>query len=359
MRELGGFEGNAQTLRIVNCLEKKELRQSGSARRWDPIFNGEDRRVGLNVTYRALASILKYDRPIPAVRGKEEGLAKGYYYFDAPLIRTIKEKVLGPSAARRQLPLRTIECSIMDTADDIAYSTFDLEDAFKSGLWTPIGLWYLSQQSEIMDGIAKRIDAKITEFYGNNHAKFTTQEARDLMTAFFEPLFEDNRPGAEDTEDEMSDLWKSGTASRRLAQDGYLRTELTSGLISKALNNLELVVSPVHPALDTVRLTLPKFKEIEVLKGLNFAAVISSPIMKTVEYKGDKIIEDLFGILSTPSGSKLLPDDYKDLYENVPDPSLKKRVICDFIAGMTDRYALEFYDRLVSARPASIYRPYH
>jgi dGTPase len=52
MRELGGFEGNAQTLRIVNCLEKKELRQSGAARRWEPIFGGQDRRVGLNVTYR-------------------------------------------------------------------------------------------------------------------------------------------------------------------------------------------------------------------------------------------------------------------------------------------------------------------
>jgi dGTP triphosphohydrolase len=209
-----------------------------------------------------------------------------------------------------------------------------------------------------MDEIVARIDAKITDIYGE-HDRFTTDEAQDLMTTFFQPLFEDHRSGPEDTEEEMSDLWKSGTASRRLAQDGYLRTELTSGLISKALNNLQLVISPIHPALDTVRLVLKKFKEIEVLKGLNFAAVISSPIMKTVEYKGGKIIEELFAILSTPSGSKLLPDDFKFLYENVPDPSLKKRVICDFIAGMTDRYALEFYDRLVSARPAGIYRPHH
>jgi dGTPase len=301
---------------------------------------------------------VKYDRPIPAVRGQEEGLAKGYYYFDADLMKIIREKVLGAAASRAAQPLRTIECSIMDTADDIAYSTFDLEDAFKSGLWTPIGMWHLSQQRKVMDEIVARIDAKITDIYGE-HDKFTTDEAQDLMTAFFQPLFEDHRSGPEDTEEEMSDLWKSGTASRRLAQDGYLRTELTSGLISKALNNLQLVISPIHPALDTVRLALKKFKEIEVLKGLNFAAVISSPIMKTVEYKGGKIIEELFAILSTPSGSKLLPDDFKFLYENVPDPSLKKRVICDFIAGMTDRYALEFYDRLVSARPAGIYRPHH
>ena len=104
-----------------------------------------------------------------------------------------------------------------------------------------------------------------------------------------------------------------------------------------------------HPALDTVRLELEKFKEVEVLKGLNFAAVISSSLMKTIEYKGAKIIRELFGVLGTPAGSRLLPDDFKSLYDYFPEPSMKKRVVCDFIAGMTDRYALEFYDRLVSA----------
>ena len=201
--------------------------------------------------------------------------------------------------------------------------------------------------------IAKRIDGKITDFYGQ-HATFTGEEASAIMADFFRPLFGGSRASSD-----IDDLWDSGSASRRLASDGYMRTELTSGLIAKALSNLELVQSSIHPALDNVRLTLRKFKEIEVLKGLNFSAVINSPVMKTVEYKGDKIIEELFGILSTPSGSKLLPDDFKLLYDNVQDPSMKKRVICDFIAGMTDRYALEFYGRLVSARPSTIYRPYH
>ena len=134
MRELGGFEGNAQSLRIVTCIEKKELRPSTRVNKWRPVDDkGVDRRVGLNLTYRAMASLLKYDRPIPAVRDSGEGLAKGYYYFDAPLINAIREKVLG-SQASQDVKLRTIECSIMDTADDIAYSTFDLEDAFKSGM---------------------------------------------------------------------------------------------------------------------------------------------------------------------------------------------------------------------------------
>ena len=81
--------------------------------------------------------------------------------------------------------------------------------------------------------------------------------------------------------------------------------------------------------------------------------------MKTIEHKGKTIVEELFGILSTPKGSRLLPDDFKNVYDEIVDPSLKTRVICDFIAGMTDRYAMEFHDRLVSTKPGSIYRPNH
>ena len=92
MKEFGGFEGNAQTFRIVSRLEKKELRHGSGVMGWRlPIQRGKDNRAGLNVTYRALGSILKYDRPIPAVREKSADLAKGYYYFDEPLVREVRE----------------------------------------------------------------------------------------------------------------------------------------------------------------------------------------------------------------------------------------------------------------------------
>jgi dGTPase len=52
----------------------------------------------------------------------------------------------------------------------------------------------------------------------------------------------------------------------------------------------------------------------------------------------------------------LLPDDVQDMYERLQDTDSKKRVICDFVAGMTDRYAVEFYSRLRETG-ASIFKP--
>ena len=73
MRLYGGFEGNAQTLRILSKLEKKIPSGSSSA---PTTYDG---RIGLNLTYRTLASTLKYDRVVPHIRTLEDSLVKGYY----------------------------------------------------------------------------------------------------------------------------------------------------------------------------------------------------------------------------------------------------------------------------------------
>ncbi|MBQ7706751.1 MAG: hypothetical protein IJT72_03105, partial [Lachnospiraceae bacterium] len=52
-----------------------------------------------------------------------------------------------------------------------------------------------------------------------------------------------------------------------------------------------------------------------------------------------------------------LPEDYRKLYMLKTDDSWHSRVVCDFIAGMTDRYALEFYGRLFSENPQTIFKP--
>ena len=267
MKEFGGFEGNAQTSEILCRLEKKELRGGHDAVGWQPARRGNDARAGLNATYRAMASVLKYDHQIPSVRGKDDILVKGYYYFDARIVVEMRQKVLG-TCAEQDAPLRTVECSIMDTADDIAYSTYDLEDVYKSGLHTPIGLWLLTNDIALMRQIAHKVHEKIEKFYGRQDIEFTAAEAREIMRNFFLPWLQT------DSARDFDAAFVMARASHSVARDGYARSEFTSGLIARALSNLELVPSGVHPALDTVRLSLPKFKEIEVLKGLNFAAVI-------------------------------------------------------------------------------------
>ena len=133
MKAFGGFEGNAQTLRILSKLEKKNTFKKD----YVPISEGKDQRCGLNLSYRTLASILKYDNEIPMHRRAGASPEKGYYYTEKDIVRDIKKAVLGEEGKQK---LKSVECQIMDIADDIAYSTYDLEDAFKAEFLCPLGI---------------------------------------------------------------------------------------------------------------------------------------------------------------------------------------------------------------------------
>ena len=111
-----------------------------------------------------------------------------------------------------------------------------------------------------------------------------------------------------------------------------------------------------YPQLHQVRLKLPVFKKVEVLKNMTFEAVIMAPKMQVVEYRGKDIIKEIFTAIDSRNGNQLLPDDYRLLF-NAFAGSGKKRVICDFIAGMTDRYAFEFYSSLYGTAGSTIYKP--
>ena len=80
-------------------------------------------------------------------------MVKGYYLSDKPIIDIVKEKLVGDSSGDS---FKTIECSIMDIADDIAYSTYDIEDAFKAGFLTPYEM--MAAQDGIYEQISKKLE---------------------------------------------------------------------------------------------------------------------------------------------------------------------------------------------------------
>jgi dGTPase len=107
MRDHGGFEGNAQTLRILARLEKKETMEFPQKSSTPRLFEGQtDLRTGLNLTMRSLASTLKYDSLIPPTRDNPK-LKKGYYDSERDLIRIIKSSV---ARDENMKDFRTIEC---------------------------------------------------------------------------------------------------------------------------------------------------------------------------------------------------------------------------------------------------------
>ena len=128
---------------------------------------------GLNLYYRSLASILKYDSEIPIIRTPKNGripLSKGYYNSEANLVERIKDKVgysaiISRSSPQNVPPFKTVECSIMDVADDIAYTTYDLDDAFHGGFFTPITLFTaaLPRVVTIADMVRSKLDRAFPE----------------------------------------------------------------------------------------------------------------------------------------------------------------------------------------------------
>ncbi len=119
MYPVGGFEGNAQTQRILSRLEKRQTVPLGDATDFVEFADGKDLRAGLNLCFRSLAGVLKYDNPIPLI-ARDPKLSKGYYASEQGLVVQIKKAVLGDAYATYDGPFKVIEMQIMDLADDIA-----------------------------------------------------------------------------------------------------------------------------------------------------------------------------------------------------------------------------------------------
>ncbi|MCA9395275.1 MAG: dNTP triphosphohydrolase [Candidatus Omnitrophica bacterium] len=338
MCRYGGFEGNAQTLRILARIEKRH-----------PEF-------GLNLTMRSLAAVLKYDRKIPLkrARGKISRPVKGFYSEDQELVNRLKNSVL-------QVPtkseFKTIECKIMDIADDIAYSTYDLEDTLKAGFIGPMDIIFAEED------LRKRVRLEVNK---SLKVKLTDADLIEITWRIFQnyvDLIELPKKGrfSPDFVRFISKVFAQTTfhASRVLAKDGYVRSDFTSYLIGKYIRSVNItVIDSKNPALSSVEPDQQERIEIEVLKRLIYESQINSTKLRTVCYRGRQIIETIFKALTSKEGQHLLPDDFGERYSRAQGIRNKKRVICDFICGMTDRYALEFYGRLLSENPQTIFKPF-
>jgi dGTPase len=366
MIEYGGFEGNAQTLRILSRLEKKQTNTYPHADEIpQPVVLGRDNRSGLNLTYRSLAAILKYDRQIPrntdARRDaqNDKHAVKGYYFSELDLVKEIRRHVVG---ADFDGEMKTIECSIMDIADDIAYSTYDLEDAFKGGFLTPLSIIAMPDSAKIpiVAKVKKRIDATYSHLTPQER-QFTLAEYNATLRQIFAGVLNVEIPDSLDGEfdvDQYNALVVSITASTsdNLCRNGYYRTEFTSQLVGRFIRAVEVFhFDELRPVLSKVRLSIEAFVAVEVLKTVSFEAVIMSSRLKSAENRGQWVIEQIFGELKDDDGYLLMPEDWRLLVEANPgDTAWKQRSICDYIAGMTDAYCLEFYERILGRAAPSI-----
>jgi dGTPase len=301
MRGTGGFEGNAQTLRILARVEKKRTE------RWPPveIENGNDLRRGLNLTYRSLASILKYDREI-LPRPENDHLKKGYYQDEAGLVAKIKRAVTGVESFRNKF--KTIECQIMDIADDIAYSTYDFEDAMKAGFASLLDILRLSRQPALLRRIAikvwKREKQREDTFYETNVPEEIISQIIDVEDEVLAILFNISKsivPTINQVDErvgsgargfrELALVAEAYNAAKEIQENGYLRTSLTSQLVGEFVRGVDLVVNEDMAALSEVTVDPGVRRKIEVLKIYTFESHIEASRLKTVEFRGKEMVK--------------------------------------------------------------------
>ena len=347
----GGFEGNAQTLRLLSRLEKKFKGAGSSA---SGLVGGQDARYGLNLTYRTLAAVLKYDREIPHHRDKSNTeFLKGYYEDEQDLVADITRHVL-PDGAAADLPFKTIECSIMDVADDIAYSTYDLEDAFKSGFLTPAGVLALA------DNVAESVATKVLKALQEMGFKDIRVDARDVQDVLHEAFKAVVRTSKDPTPaQQRSNFVDSVRTSQEIAAGSYGRTNFTSSLVGSAVRGTSLSVNEAAPVLSKVHVEADTLIRIEVLKHVTYELMVRTPTIRAQQERASVVLGKLYAAFAEGNhATELLPPDVAELQRKAKG-LLANRVVVDYIASMTDRYAAEYYERLTSPRSIHLFKRPH
>lgn len=328
----GGFEGNAQTLHILACTESKAVQVGEGEFRTD---------LGLDLTYRTLASVLKYDNEIPEGRPEGSRLVKGYYAAEAALVAEIK-RLVAPGYSG---PFKTIECYIMDLADDIAYSSYDLEDSLHAGFVTPATLLgALFSKPHITKVVTEKTNETLAK---HGYDELGEDELLKLGCNYF-PVGDAELDTDEGTGDTRLDDARYGLAIHEIdelfSKNAQVRTMYTAERVGRLIAGVELVLNEAYPALSEVRLSRDTLLEVEIFKHLNYELVIRSRELAIVQFRGKDIVTKIFKAILSSEGA-VLPNHWKDVYEKASDKG-KYRVACDFVSEMTDRFAIDFHDSL-------------
>ncbi|MFC3909469.1 anti-phage deoxyguanosine triphosphatase [Legionella dresdenensis] len=319
MRDHGGFEGNAQTLRLLTKVENSY---------------GD---FGLDLTRRSLLGILKYpvnrdavvapqqskplDNMHKTIRVNDWLPPKAYFDSEQPEI----DWLLAPfHDADRQLfqslqkqpvdkqhgkaAYHGFDCSIMDAADDIAYGVHDLEDAIHLRL--------------------------INRDQLDNHEFRQLLENADFGSSpdkILNALFASEAGKLKQVIGEMVNFFITAT-----------QISITNEQFENPLLKHNIVLEPRAALL------------LDYLKNSIYKHVIDSQEARTFEYGGQTVVLRLFEAISS-NPSSLLDNKNRELYSRAKDENAAFRVVCDYIANMTDEYAYRMHERLFGFNTRTIF----
>ncbi|MGE4328498.1 MAG: deoxyguanosinetriphosphate triphosphohydrolase family protein, partial [Pseudodonghicola sp.] len=266
MAPYGGFDHNAQAIRIVTKLERHYAE-----------FDG------LNLTWETLEAIAKHNGPV-------EG--------DLPW-------ALADCNAVLDLELHThasAEAQVAALADDIAYNNHDLHDGLRAGLFTDDEITALP-----MIGPAyAAVDAKYPGLDWNRRRHEALRRVFGVM---------------------VSDV--IDTSRRRLAESG-----------AQSVEDIRALGRPV------VQFSPEIWLQLKDIRDFLFRRMYRAPSVMVIRKQVAVVVEELFDLFLRDPG--LMPERWlQDLARARGDETVVARIISDYIAGMTDRFALHEHERLM------------
>jgi len=297
-----GFEGNAQSFRIVTRLAVRAKQGS----------------QGLDLTRATLNSLLKY----PWLKGQGPKKNKWGAY------RSEREEFLW---ARELVPAgdlrKSAEAELMDWADDVTYAVHDAADFYAAGLMPLDRLASLGDDSErkrFFDEVFRRLGTDL---------EFRRWELEEAFTKLV--------------------TWMSfdqsfvGTREQR----GQLRST-ASALIERYINAIALRY-PKDSSELRISIDPECQKEVLMLKQLTWHYVILNPALGAQQFGQKRIIRQLFRMFQEAArtaqheDARIFPVEYRQEVEAAGGDDRKlTRIICDLIASMTEKQVYALYARL-------------
>lgn len=305
---IGGFEGNAQTLRLLTRLEPKVLAADG-------------RPAGLNLTRASLDAASKYPWSAvdaPVIHGQRSSKF-GAYEDDLPVFAWLRDGAPGNRSC--------IEAQVMDLADDISYSVHDVEDAIVAGHF----------QLKWLDNPDHR--ARVVGYTKQWYLPHNDPAEIDAALARLE----------------ATSVWvREADGSRKsMAALKDMTSQLIGRFCQSALETTRARFGPDHLTRYGAELMVPEetVTEIAAMKGLATTFVISTDHRQPVYERQREVLHALVGVLNA-SGDRHLEPMFAADWRDAPDDGARLRVVIDQVASLTDASALAMYERLVGSLPS-------
>jgi dGTPase len=289
----GGFEGNAQTLRLLTRLEAKTLDASGGS-------------VGLNLTRATLDACTKY--PWPRTPGTRKF---GVYADDLPVFTWLRKGA--PDG-----PRRCVEAQIMDLADDVAYSVHDVEDGV----------------------VAERVDL----------ARLDRPAIWEAVRSFYLPDADDDSLDAALSALNEVDSWPHSPydgSRRSLAALKNLTSDLV-GRFCGAVQEATFGAADGPFVRYRADLVVPEHTLVEmaVLKGIASHYVMQADDRVALMTRQRDLVSELVEALLVHAPASL-DRTFTDDWYTAADDAARLRVVIDQVASLTDASAVVWHERVV------------